>query len=373
MQKTALHQTHLDLGAKMGAFSEYDMPLYYDEGIIKEHLWVRQNTGLFDVSHMGQIILESDEASSFLERITPSSFQNKQNGQAQYTVLLNENGGIIDDLIVTRLSENKFFLVGNAGRNQEDLNWIGDHLPAGSVMEFWQDHGLLALQGPQANITIKETLNIDASNLSYMHLMDAKTPCGTDVYVSRLGYTGEDGFEISVPEEKLVDLWNLICEHNTVKPIGLAARDSLRLDMGYPLYGHDIDETTSPIEARLNWIVSKKTIGYFGYDRIQDERTNGVSRIRTCIKLLEKGVARQGTEIRNEQDEKIGLLTSGGFSPSLDTSIGQGYIDPDYQNVGTKIFVNIRGRNVAAEVAGMSLLPAQTKSNKKSKTIQEAT
>lgn len=365
MKKTPLHQSHLDLGAKMGEFAGYDMPLYYDEGVMKEHEWVRSHAGLFDVSHMGQLILEGPDVAKFLERITPSAFQPKKNGRAQYTVLTNEQGGMVDDLIITRLAEDRFFVVVNAGRKDEDIEWISDNLPDEMVMEYWPDHALLALQGPSSEKALREVLEIDTADLPYMHIMEAQMPCGTDVFVSRLGYTGEDGFEISLPEEKAADVWTALLGHKDVKPIGLAARDSLRLEMGYPLYGHDIDETTSPVEAGLNWIISKQTEGYYGYERIQKELGEGTPRVRAGLKLLDKGVAREGAEIRNENDEKIGMLTSGGFSPTLKESIGQGYIDPAYAAEGTKLFVNVRGRNIAAEITKMPFVPAQTKSMKR--------
>ena len=372
-RKTILHDTHVNLNAKMGLFAGYDMPLYYDEGVIKEHLWVRESAGLFDVSHMGQIIIEGAGSAEFLERITPSEFQSKSNGRAQYTVLTNEQGGIIDDLIITRIenskvftdSDDKFFIVLNAGCKEKDIEWIKSHMPETLCMTCLEDHGLIALQGSLAVKALEETIQCDVSELSYMHMMVGKSPCGEEIFISRLGYTGEDGFELSLPNKIVSSVWEGFLRCEGVKPIGLAARDSLRLEMGYPLYGHDIDDTTSPVEADLQWIISKKTKMYFGYDRIQGELSEGSSRKRVGIKLLGKGIARDGYEIRSKSDEIIGSLTSGGFSPSLKSSIGQGYIDRAYANIGEKIFVNVRGRNIEAEVTKTPFVMAKTKSMKK--------
>ena len=364
-QKTALHASHIALGAKMGEFAGYDMPLYYGEGIMKEHEWVRSSAGLFDVSHMGQVIIEGEGAAAFWERLTPSAFQSKKHGRAQYTVLTNENGGIIDDLIITRVSDDKFFAVINAGCKDKDIAWMKENLPEDLEFEYLKDRALIALQGPEAARALEDTLQCDVSELPYMHYMQTKSPCGKDIYISRVGYTGEDGFELSLPNEIVPRAWEGFLRHEAVKPIGLAARDSLRLEMGYCLYGHDIDEKTSPIEADLNWIMGKgDNTGFIGADRVLKDREEGTARKRVGVKLIDKGVAREGAEIRNKNDEKIGTLTSGGFSPSLQESIGQGYVESAYAQPGTKIFVNVRGRNIAAETASMPFIKARTKSMK---------
>lgn len=360
MKKTPLHTQHLDAGAKMGEFAGYDMPLYYGLGVMKEHEWTRENAGLFDVSHMGQAVITGEGAAEFLEKITPSAFQPKAHGRAQYTVLTNEQGGIIDDLIVTRLADDTFFLVINAGRKDVDVAWIRENLPTDLGFEYWENRALIAVQGPKAEQVVSEALDIDLSDLPYMHLIEHE-----DTFISRLGYTGEDGFEISITKDQASALWEKLSAHGSAEPIGLAARDSLRLEMGYCLYGHDINEETSPVEADISWIISKKTSGYFGYDRIQKELSDGVPKKRVGIKLTDKGVAREGAEIRSEADEKIGELTSGGFGPSVQGAIGQGYVPAEFAQIGTKLFVNVRGRNIAAEVADMPFIAAKTKSMKK--------
>lgn len=357
MRKTVLHQSHIDLGAKMGGFADYDMPLFYGEGVIKEHEWTRLHAGIFDVSHMGQIVLEGLGVGAFLEYVTPSAFRSKKIGRAQYTVLTNEEGGIVDDLIVTRLSEDRFFAVVNAGCKDKDIAWIKSHLPPDLKFEYWDDRGLIALQGPAAENVLSLALKTDLSALPYMQTIERD-----DLLISRLGYTGEDGFEISVPKEKTSDLWKLLLGHQEVKPVGLAARDSLRLEMGYCLYGHDIDERTSLLEAGLGWVIGKGNMGFIGAEQVFSR--NLVSH-RVGVRLLEPGVAREGAEIRDFDDKKIGELTSGGFSPSLKQSIGQGYIESSMANVGQQVFVNVRGRNIAAEVVKMPFVQARTKAKKK--------
>ena len=365
LRKTALHQSHIELGAKMGEFAGYDMPLYYGDGVIKEHEWVRRHCGLFDVSHMGQIIIEGEGVAEFLEKLTPSPFQQKAHGRAQYTVLLNEEGGIIDDLIITRMDDNKFFAVINAGCKEKDMEWIKSQLPPKMKFTYLENNALIAIQGSWAERILHEILEIEAHDLPYMHMMETMAPNFDKMYISRVGYTGEDGFELSIPNDCVEGIWNKLLDHSEAKPIGLAARDSLRLEMGYALYGHEINAETSPVEAGLTWVISKKTDSYFGYDRIQKELEQGTENKLVGIKLIDKGVAREGAEIRNDADEKIGWLTSGGFSPTLKESIGIAYVKSDAGEIGDKVFVNVRGRNIAAELTSTPFMPAKTKSMKK--------
>lgn len=363
--KTALHDAHVAQGAKMGAFAGYDMPLYYKEGVLKEHEWVRASAGIFDVSHMGQVIMEGPDLAAFLEKITPSAFQSKPFGRAQYTVLTNEEGGIVDDLIITRLEEEKFFIVVNAGCKEKDIAWIKNHMPKGITLDYLSDRSLIAVQGPKAEAVISELFGIETSDLPYMFIMPDVEILGEKAHISRLGYTGEDGFELSVPNEKAQEVWNKLSAHKAVRPIGLAARDSLRLEMGYCLYGHDIDGQTSPVEADLGWVMSKTNSGFIGAKRVLKDRDSGPSRLRVGVKLTDPGVAREGAEIFNDKGEKIGTLTSGGPSPTLKTSIGQGYIQSGFAKLGQKIFVDVRGRRLAGEVAQMPFVKPKTKSMKK--------
>ncbi|PJB71479.1 MAG: glycine cleavage system protein T [Alphaproteobacteria bacterium CG_4_9_14_3_um_filter_47_13] len=361
---TPLHSTHLQMKAKMGEFAGYDMPLYYEEGVMAEHEWVRAHAGLFDVSHMGQIVLEGKGVGAFLETITPSSFKLLPEGRAKYTVLTNPEGGIIDDLIITRRGSHKFFAVINAGCKEKDITWITAHLPDDVTMTRLDDRALIALQGPKAEAVLRETLKIDTEGMPYMWLIDSKFVDGTPIFISRLGYTGEDGFELSVPADIADGVWLHLSRHGAVKPVGLAARDSLRLEMGYCLYGHDIDDRISPVEAGLGWVMGKENRSFIGAEKVLAQLEKGVERKRVGVSLTEKGVAREGAEILDSSGNKIGVLTSGGFSPTLKKGIGQGYVETAYSLTGTKIFVNVRGRHIAAEIAAMPFIPAQTKSMK---------
>lgn len=354
LHKTPLHASHIALGAKMGEFASYDMPLYYKDGVMKEHEWVRSKAGLFDVSHMGQIIIggPEEEIVSFWEGLTPSAFASLKDTQAKYTVLISPQGGMIDDLIVTRLRKDKFFAVLNAGRKHIDIEWLRKHLPKDLTLEYSESQALIALQGPDAEKVMRDVFRLDLSDMNYMTGKHFDLN-GIAAFISRLGYTGEDGFELSVSAKDAPWVWDKLLSNPDVRPIGLAARDSLRLEMGYPLYGHDIDETTNAAEANMSWIVRK------------DKPYPKPSRLRVGVKLLDKGVAREGAELRNEVGEKIGMLTSGGFSPSTKESIGMGYVETEMSKTGTRVFVHVRGRDIPAEIVDMPFVPARTKMKKK--------
>lgn len=364
-RKTVLHGAHEALGAKMGAFAGYDMPLYYALGVKKEHEWVRAHAGLFDVSHMGQIMVRGEDkdgssAVEFFETITPSSFENLDIDHTKYTVLTNENGGIIDDLMVTRTAVNAFHCVINAGCKEKDIAWIKSQIPEESDLEFtyFEDWALIALQGPASEHVMREVLDMDLSDLPYMGLWARED---YQMFVSRLGYTGEDGFEIAVPNDAAPELWARLVAHEEVEPIGLAARDSLRLEMGYCLYGHDIDDTTSPIEAGLAWVIGKDNTGFIGADTVLEHMHNGVARKRVGVRLVGNGIAREGAPILDGQGLEIGTLTSGSYAPSLETAIGQGYVPREYSKIGTDVFVDVRGRKIAAKIAKMPFMDARTK------------
>lgn len=367
MKTTALNQTHRSQGAKMVEFAGYDMPVQYKDGMLAEHEWVRSGSvGLFDVSHMGQVIMEGENLAEFLSKITPTSFIDVPNYLAKYTVLTNENGGIIDDLIITRLDKNKFFVVINAGCKEKDLAWIRKNLPNNIQLTELKDRSLIAVQGEKAEEVLQNIIsNGELSELPYMNMGMCKLKTGEEVYISRTGYTGEDGFEVSILNDKAQNFWLNLCAMDIVKPIGLGARDSLRLEVGYPLYGHDLDETTSPIEASLGWVISKNNQGFIGSQRILSDKENGVKRKRIGVKLLDRGIAREGSEVRNSSGKKIGSLSSGGFSPNLKVSIGQGYIDSDYAKIGEKVLVVVRDREIPAEIHSPIFVAAKTKSVKK--------
>jgi aminomethyltransferase len=377
MKLTPLHANHIALNAKMGEFAGYDMPLYYGEGVMAEHHWVRNSCGLFDVSHMGQAMIRGPkdggvggrDALDFIQTITPSSFEKLALGRTKYSVLTNLEGGIIDDLMITHADDNAYHLVLNAGCKDKDIDWITSHLPDSLTFTQYDGWALLALQGQKAEAALRDVVDMDASDMAYMEMRDYSSDTHGQLYISRLGYTGEDGFEIAVEGDKASALWDALIAHDAVKPIGLAARDSLRLEMGYALYGHDIDATTSPIEGGIGWVLSKTTSGYFGEERIKNERENGAPRARIALVLTDKGVAREGAEIHNANGEKIGVVTSGGPSPTLSKSIAMGFVDPAYVAGGNKadapVFINVRSRNLAAERSALPFYPAQTKSMKK--------
>lgn len=362
MKTTPLHDAHLKLKAKMGEFAGYDMPLYYADGVMAEHNWTRSHAGLFDVSHMGQIIVSGAGALAFLEKITPSSYGAIPDGRAKYSVLTNEQGGIIDDLIITKMAADKFFVVVNAGCKDKDIAWMRQHLPADAHMEILEDRALLALQGPESEQVLRDIQHIDTDGMPYMWLLESKLTDGTEIYISRLGYTGEDGYEISVPASMAQGLWTQFLTHGAVKPVGLAARDSLRLEMGYPLYGHDIDDTTSPVEAGASWIIGKDNHDFIGAQTVRAHMENP-PRQRVGIKLIDKGIAREGTEIVLN-GQTIGKVTSGSHSPTLNYAIAMGYVPTAHAAPGTKIELNVRGRLLAAEIVPLPFMKARTKSMK---------
>ena len=365
MKQTSLNQTHKDQKAKMVEFAGYEMPVEYSLGMLKEHEWVRNdNVGLFDVSHMGQITIEGPNSAEFLSKLTPSNFKIAKNNLAKYTVLTNENGGIIDDLIITRIAEEKFFIVINAGCKEKDIAWFEKNLPSDLTLTRLDNRSLIAIQGIKSEEILQNLVaKGDLSLLPYMNLGEFTLKNGQEVYISRTGYTGEDGFEVSIQNNAASDFWLELCQNEFVKPIGLGARDTLRLEMGYPLYGHDLNEKTSPVEAGLSWVVSKTNDNFFGSNRIIPEKANGAKIKRVGIKLLERGIAREGAEIEKD-GEIIGKLTSGGFSPTLKTSIGQTYLNSEIAISGEKLNIIVRNRKILAEICSPNFLPARTKSNK---------
>lgn len=366
MKVTALNQTHRDQGAKMVEFAGYDMPVQYPDGMLKEHEWTRSgNVGIFDVSHMGQFIAEGADVVKFLSHITPTDFSLSTPALAKYTVLTNEEGGIIDDLIITKISDTKFFIVLNAGCKEKDAAWIRKNLPAGISFTELSDRSLIAVQGEKAEAVLNSFLTSgNLADLPYMNLGTYKFKDGEEVFISRTGYTGEDGFEVSIKNSAAPKFWLELSSKSEVKPIGLGARDSLRLEMGYPLYGHDLDDTTSPIEAALGWVVTKGHEGFIGAARVLKEKAEGAKRKRIGVKLLDRGIAREGTEIRKD-GKKIGVLSSGGFSPNLKVSIGQGYFDPSVAKVGDEVTAVVRDREIPAILTSPTFVAAKTKSAKK--------
>jgi aminomethyltransferase len=346
LKKTPLYDAHVAAGARMVPFAGYLMPVQYADGVLKEHLWTRAHAGLFDVSHMGQARLRGVSPLSAFEEITPSDFIGLAPGKQRYSLLLNRKGGIIDDLMASRPDDDGLFVIVNGACKDGDFAFIDD------------ERALLALQGPEAANVMAQHAP-DALTLVFSEAR-AMTAFGLPCFVSRSGYTGEDGFEISIPGESALAVWETLLADPRVKPIGLGARDSLRLEAGLPLYGHDIDETTSPIEADLSFAVSKKrrdAQDFPGASRIARELAEGPSRVRVGLRILEGAPAREGAEIADGTGAVIGKVTSGGFAPSLGHPIAMGFVPPAHAAVGTRLNVIVRGRAGAAEVVAMPFVP----------------
>jgi len=365
LNRTPLYELHVSLGAKMVPFAGYEMPVQYSLGILKEHLHTREMAGLFDVSHMGQAFLigpDHDTTAAALEALVPADIANLKPGQQRYSQLLNDDGGIIDDLMVTRShsadDDGSLMLVVNASRKEVDYAHIAARLPDDVRLEPMPERALLALQGPSAKNVMAKLSDIAAS-LPFMGAASGKVG-EFDCHISRSGYTGEDGFEISVAATKAEKLARLLLAQDGVQPIGLGARDSLRLEAGLCLYGHDIDETTSPIEAGLVWSIQKRRReqgGFPGAGRIQDELANGPKRRRVGIKPDGRAPAREGTDILALLGDKLGVVTSGGFGPSVNGPVAMGYVKAGYAEPGKPVNLMVRGKALSAAVAPLPFFP----------------
>ena len=365
LKRTPLYDLHVALGAKMVPFAGYEMPVQYPLGILKEHLHTRAAAGLFDVSHMGQAFLIGPDhatTAAALEALVPADIKGLAPGQQRYSQLLNDDGGIIDDLMVTRPRDSdedgRLYLVVNAGRKEVDYAHLAGRLPPSVKLVPAPELALIALQGPSASVVLAR-LSPDAAAFAFMTGAPARIG-GLGCHVSRSGYTGEDGFEISVAADRATDLAKLLLAQEGVQPIGLGARDSLRLEAGLCLYGHDIDETTSPVEAALAWSIQKRRRvegGFPGAARIQDELANGPRRKRVGIRPDGKAPAREGTEILALLGDKLGTITSGGFGPSVNGPVAMGYVAADYAGTGTPVNLMVRGKALSATVAPLTFVP----------------
>jgi aminomethyltransferase len=356
---TPLHALHLRLGGRMVDFAGYELPVNYPAGIIAEHGWTRAHAGLFDVSHMGQAILAGEGASARLETLLPGDIQSLGLRKIRYSQFTNAEGGILDDLMVTKIDEDGdvLFLVVNAACKRADFARIRAHLPD-LGLNVLEDRALIALQGPQA----AQALERHVPGASALPFMTQQEFCWREqtLYISRSGYTGEDGFEISVAAEYAQDFAECLLAEEEVEAVGLGARDSLRLEAGLCLYGHDLDATTSPIEAGLGWSISKRRRaegGFPGAARIRREGSEGVT--RQCVGLLldGKAPAREGAEIADATGAIIGRVTSGGFAPSLGKPIAMGYVPPHNAAPGTPVSLIVRGKPLSARVAPLPFVP----------------
>lgn len=348
----------------MVPFASYDMPVQYPDGVLKEHLHTRAKAGLFDVSHMGQAWLtaaDGGDPALLLERIVPGDIRDLAPGKIRYTLLLNDAGGAIDDLMVTRIDAKTLFLVVNAGCKAKDYAYIRKALPSARLTPIG-DRALVAMQGPLAAAALAR-LCPSASDLSFMSFARLSIG-GHDCLVSRSGYTGEDGFEISVPASHAVDLAQQLTRNPDVRPAGLGARDSLRLEAGLCLYGHELDDTISPVEANLKWTIPKRRReegGFAGSARILDELKRGPSRLRVGLRPLDRAPVREPAELCDDNGRKIGIVTSGGFGPSLNAPVAMGYVEPAFAKAGTRLQATVRGTPRAVEVVALPFIPANYK------------
>jgi len=357
LRRTPLHEAHVALGAKMVGFAGYDMPVQYPEGILAEHKQVRSSAGLFDVSHMGQVSLWGDEAMRALERLVPADLLELPAWAVRYTQFTREDGGIIDDLMVTNAGH-RVSLVVNASRKEADVEHLVARLGHSIDVALLEGRALMALQGPYA-ATVLARHAPRASHMAFMTAMPARIG-KVDAIISRSGYTGEDGFEISVPSEAALDLWRRLLAEPEVKPIGLGARDSLRLEAGLCLYGHDIDDVTSPVEAGLAWSIGRRRRndgGFLGEQRNLTELRNGPSRRRVGILPEGKAPAREGTEIHDAEGKRVGIVTSGGFGPSVGGPVALGYVEARAAKVGTPLGLIVRGEARPAKVVALPFVP----------------
>jgi aminomethyltransferase len=369
--QTPLHAEHVRSGARMVPFAGYDMPVQYPTGILAEHNWTRDHAGLFDVSHMGQAFLVAEDKSHetvarALEALIPADVLNLKPNQQRYSQLLAEDGGILDDLMVTRVGapghEGWLYLVVNASMKDQDYAHIAARLPRGVTLNRKDGLGLMALQGPSA-AAVLAGLAPETADLPFMMSADVQID-GIRCHVSRSGYTGEDGFEISYQAEDAAGLWNRLLADPEVKPIGLGARDSLRLEAGLCLYGHDIDTTTSPIEAGLIWSIQKRRReegGFPGAGRIQREIKEGPARVRVGLKPEGRAPAREGAIITTPEGREVGIVTSGGFGPTVNGPVAMGYVSRDVSSVGTDLHLVVRGKPIPAKVASMPFAPHRYK------------
>ncbi|WP_084395703.1 glycine cleavage system aminomethyltransferase GcvT [Henriciella aquimarina] len=367
LKKTPLHGLHVSLGAKMVPFAGYDMPVQF-EGVKPEHLWTRTQAGLFDVSHMGPCFLTlaegvsdkaeaHDKIAALIEELVPSAISTLKPGQARLSVLLNENAGILDDLIITRLPDEhqngRLYIVVNGAVKEQDWALFEEKLKGRAVLQRADNGVLMALQGPKA-AEVLESYFPGCEDLKFMRCMLAAWD-GGECIVSRCGYTGEDGFEIMIPADAGHSLAVKLIEDERVKPIGLGARDSLRLEAGLCLYGHDMDETRNPVEADLQWVIQKsrrERADFPGAEIVLEALSNGPKEKRVGIRPLERAPAREGTEI-HVKGEPVGVVTSGGFGPSVDGPVAMGYVRADLAEPGTPVELMVRGKPRAGEVAAL--------------------
>jgi len=358
MKNTALTQKHISLGAKMVPFAGYNMPVSYS-GLNDEHLTVRNAVGVFDVSHMGEFRLKGEKALDLIQLVTSNDASKLSDGKIQYSCLPNDKGGIVDDLLVYRFKADEYYLVVNASNIEKDWDWISKHNSFGVEMLNMSDEmSLLAVQGPKAIHALQKLTEVDLSKMEYYTFTVGNMAGINDVIISNTGYTGAGGFEIYVLNKDAEKMWDAVFEAGNefgIKPVGLGARDTLRLEMGFCLYGNDIDDTTSPIEAGLGWI-TKFTKDFVNRPSIENQKTNGVQKKLVGFEMIDRGIPRHDYAIADAAGTIIGKVTSGTQSPSLNKAIGMGYVKTEFAKPDTEIFVIIRDKPVKAKVVKIPFL-----------------
>ena len=352
MKNTALTNKHIELGAKMVPFAGYNMPVQY-EGVNAEHETVRNGVGVFDVSHMGEFLLSGPNALALIQKVTTNDASVLFDGKAQYSCMPNGKGGIVDDLIIYRINAEEYFLVVNASNIEKDWNWISSHNDLGVDMKNLSDnYSLLAIQGPKAAEAMQSLTDVSLSEMVYYTFQYGKFAGIENVMISATGYTGSGGFEIYVKNQDVEILWDRVFEAGKdwgIKPIGLAARDTLRLEMGFCLYGNDIDDSTSPLEAGLGWI-TKFTKDFVDSPTLQKQKEAGVSRKLVAFEMVDRGIPRHDYQILDNEGNVIGKVTSGTMSPSMKLGIGLGYVNVENSKLDSEIYIEIRDKGVKAKV-----------------------
>lgn len=353
-----LNDLHTKLGGKMVPFAGYNMPVRYSSDI-EEHMTVRNGVGVFDVSHMGEFTVKGPNALDLIQRVTSNDASKLTDGQAQYSCLPNEKGGIVDDLIVYKIKDNDYLLVVNASNIDKDWNWISQYNTQGAEMKnISDDICLFAVQGPKAVATLQKLTSTDLASIKYYHFALGELAGVKDVILSNTGYTGAGGFEIYVNKAYAEKIWSAVFEAGKefeIKPIGLGARDTLRLEMGFCLYGNDIDDTTSPLEAGLGWI-TKFTKDFTNSSNIKKQKEEGVKKKLVGFKMIDKGIPRHNYPIKDATGNIIGKVTSGTQSPMLSIGIGLGYVTTENANPGTEIFIEVRGKALKSVVSKTPLI-----------------
>lgn len=354
MKTTPFTERHIALGAKMHEFAGYNMPIEYS-GIIDEHLTVCNSVGVFDVSHMGEFWVKGPQALPFLQKVTSNNVAALTPGKIQYTCFPNEDGGIVDDLLVYQYEPEKYLLVVNASNIEKDWNWCVSHNTEGAELENSSDGmAQLAVQGPKAIVALQKMTDIDLASIPYYTFKVGELAGVPNVIISNTGYTGAGGFELYFYPEVADKIWDAVFEAGEefgMKPIGLGARDTLRLEMGFCLYGNDLDDTTSPIEAGLGWITKfVEGKNFINRPALEKQKAEGVARKLVGFEMIDRGIPRHGYRLVNAEGEEIGVVTSGTMSPMRKIGIGMGYVKPEYSKVETEIFVDLRGRKLKAKV-----------------------